>query len=58
MITLTLLGLTVGAVFLIVLLNGDRREARKKARQEQMAEASREREGVWPPPPNRSSGAK
>jgi hypothetical protein len=55
-VVLTVVGLTFGGVFLVRLLIGDWKEAKRaaqeKARREQLAEASREREGVWPPPPN------
>ena len=49
------LGLLVGGVFLAVLLIGDKKEARlkskKKAIQEQIAQAVQPVEGAWPPPP-------
>ena len=52
---LLVLGLLVGAGFLVVLLIGDRREARleaqKRALREQVAAARRPVEGAWPPPP-------
>jgi Flp pilus assembly protein TadB len=48
------LGLGIGAVFLVVLLIGDRKEARreaqKKAVQEQIAQAGQPAGGGWPPP--------
>jgi hypothetical protein len=60
-VVLTGVGLTIGGFFLIRLLIGDwqqaKREAREKARREQLAEASKEREGVWPPPPDHSGAA-
>ncbi len=53
---LLVLGLSVGAVFLVVLLVGDRREARLEAQREalrgQIAAAHEPVEGVWPPPLN------
>ncbi len=53
---LMVLGLGIGAVFLIVLLIGDRKEVRRdaqrKAVQEQMAQSNQPVEGAWPPPPN------
>ena len=53
---LLVLGLGIGAVFLIVLLIGDRKEARREAQrkavQEQMAQSSQPVEGAWPPPPS------
>ena len=55
---LLVLGLGIGAVFLAVLLIGDRKEARreahKKAVQEQIAQSSQPTEGAWPPPPSMS----
>ncbi len=52
---LLVLGLLIGASFLIVLLVGDKKEARleaqKKAMREQIAQASQPLEGAWPPPP-------
>lgn len=52
---LLVLGLGIGAVFLTVLLIGDRkeaqREAQRKAVQEQIAQSSQPTEGAWPPPP-------
>ncbi len=56
---LLVLGLLIGAVFLAVLLIGDRKEARleaqRKALQEQIASASQPVEGAWPPPPGTSA---
>lgn len=53
---LLVLGLCIGAVFLVVLLIGDKREARreaeKKALQEQITAAGTPVEGTWPPPPS------
>jgi hypothetical protein len=53
------LGLLVGAVFLGVLLIGDKKEARleaqKKALQEQVTQASQPVAGAWPPPPDISA---
>lgn len=53
------LGLGIGAVFLAVLLIGDRKEARleaqRKAVQEQIAQSSQPTEGAWPPPPSVSA---
>lgn len=53
---LLILGLLLGAVFLGVLLAGDRREARleaqAKALQEQITAASAPSEATWPPPPS------
>ncbi len=61
-VVLTVIGLTVGGVFLVYLLIGDRREAKReaqeKARRTQLAEASQEYEGVWPPPPDHVSANK
>ena len=55
-VILLFLGLLIGAVFLVVLLIGDRREARleaqRKLMQEQIAGASQPVEGAWPPPPS------
>ncbi len=52
---LLVLGLGIGAVFLTVLLIGDRKEARLEAQREalneQFAQARQPTEGVWPPPP-------
>ena len=52
---LLILGLLIGAVFLAVLLVGDRKEARleaqKKALREQAAQSG-QAEGAWPPPPS------
>ncbi|MGI4788403.1 MAG: hypothetical protein ACRYFS_06080 [Janthinobacterium lividum] len=56
---LLILGLLIGAVFLTVLLIGDRKEARleaqRKAMQSQRTEASQPQEGAWPPPPSGSA---
>ena len=56
---LLVLGLLIGAVFLAVLLVGDRKEARReaqqKALQEQAAQAGQPVEGAWPPPPSAST---
>ncbi len=56
---LFVLGLLIGAVFLAVLLVGDRREARleaqREALREQMGAAGEPVEGVWPPPPSVSA---
>ena len=56
---LLVLGLGIGAVFLAVLLIGDRKEARreahKKAAPEQIAQSSQPTEGAWPPPPSVSA---
>jgi len=56
---LLVLGLLIGAGFLVVLLIGDRKEARleaqKKAMQEQIAQAGQPVDGVWPPPPSASA---
>jgi hypothetical protein len=53
---LLILGLSIGAVFLTVLLIGDRREARRSSEKEALLEeikrASQLKEGVWPPPPD------
>lgn len=58
-VVLTVIGLTIGGGFLAFLLIGDKREARReaheKARLEQLAQASKEYEGVWPPPPDHLS---
>jgi len=55
------LGLFVGAVFLIILLIGDKRESRleaqKKAYQEHIASAYDPIEGAWPPPPTVSASS-
>lgn len=55
-LVLLVLGLGIGAVFLAVLLIGDRKEARRDAQrravQEQMAQSSQPTEGAWPPPPS------
>ena len=51
---LLVLGLLIGAVFLVFLLLGDKRESRlesqEKAFQEQVTVASEPVEGSWPPP--------
>ena len=56
---LLILGLLIGAGFLIVLLIGDKKEARLKAQQEalqeQVTSAGQPVEGAWPPPPNTSA---
>jgi Flp pilus assembly protein protease CpaA len=56
---LLILGLLIGAVFLVVLLIGDKKEARleaqKKAMQEQIAQAGQPVDGAWPPPPSASA---
>lgn len=56
---LLVLGLGIGAVFLAVLLIGDRKEARREAQrkavQEQIAQSSQPTEGAWPPPPSVSA---
>ena len=56
---LLFLGLGIGAVFLAVLLIGDRKEARRdahaKAVQEQILQAGQPTDGAWPPPPNVSA---
>lgn len=56
---LLILGLLIGAIFLTVLLIGDRKEARleaqRKAMQVQMTEASQPVKGTWPPPPSVSA---
>ena len=56
---LLILGLLVGGVFLVVLLIGDKKEARleaqRKALQEQIAQAGQPQEGAWPPPPSASA---
>lgn len=56
---LLFLGLGIGAVFLTVLLLGDRKEARReahaKAVQEQIAQSGQPAEGAWPPPPSVSA---
>ncbi len=56
---LLVLGLLIGAVFLVVLLIGDKKEARleaqKKALREQAAQVSQPVEGAWPPPPSTST---
>ncbi len=56
---LLVLGLLIGAVFLAVLLVGDRREARleaqREALREQVGAAGEPVEGVWPPPPSASA---
>lgn len=53
-LVLLVLGLLIGAVFLAVLLVGDRREARLEAEREtlreQVAAAREPVEGAWPPP--------
>ncbi len=53
---LLFLGLLIGAVFLVVLLIGDRKEARlearKKAVQEQISRSREPVDGSWPPPPS------
>ncbi len=58
-VILLVLGLGIGAVFLVVLLIGDRKEARleaqRKAAQEQRVQASQPVEGAWPPPPSVSA---
>lgn len=52
------LGLLIGAVFLVVLLIGDKKEARLEAQQkalrEEAAQANQAVEGAWPPPPSAS----
>ncbi len=56
---LLVLGLLIGAGFLVVLLIGDRKEARleaqRKALLEQVTSAGQPVEGVWPPPPSTSA---
>lgn len=56
---LLILGLLIGASFLVVLLIGDRKEARleaqRKALQEQVTSAGQPVEGAWPPPPSTSA---
>jgi hypothetical protein len=56
---LLILGLLIGAVFLVVLLIGDKKEARleaqKKAMQEQIAQAGQPVDGAWPPSPSASA---
>ena len=56
---LLVLGLGIGAVFLVLLLIGDRKEAQRetqrKAVQEQIAQSSQPVEGAWPPPPSVSA---
>ena len=51
---LLVVGLLIGAIFLVVLLIGDKKEARlvaqKIALQEQIKQASQQMEGAWPPP--------
>ena len=61
-IVLTVIGLTVGGIFLALLLVGDKREARReaqeKARLEQLAQASKKYDNVWPPSPDHLSANK
>lgn len=56
---LLILGLLIGAGFLVVLLISDKKEARleaqRKALQEQAAQAGQPVEGAWPPPPSTSA---
>ena len=56
---LLVLGLFGGAVFLVVLLIGDKRESRlaaqKQALQEQLLSAHEPVEGAWPPPPSQTA---
>ncbi len=56
---LLVLGLLIGAVFLVVLLIGDRKEARLEAQQkmlqEQRVQAGQPVDGAWPPPPSVSA---
>lgn len=58
-VVLTVIGLTVGGSFLVSLLISDKREARReaqeKARLEQLAQASKRSENVWPPSPDHLS---
>ena len=58
-VILLFLGLGIGAAFLVVLLIGDRKEARLEARQrrakEQMRQANQPVDGAWPPPPSVSA---
>ena len=53
---LLVLGLLIGAVFLVVLLISDKKEARlqaqQKAQRAQAAQAGQPVEGAWPPPPS------
>ena len=52
---LLILGILIGAVFLLVLLVGDKREANREAQRkallEDMKQANKNAEHVWPPPP-------
>ena len=56
---LLVVGLLVGAVFLVVVLIGDKREVRleaqKRAYQERITAANTPIEGAWPPPPGIST---